>query len=325
MELRQLQYLVAVADEASFTKAAARAHVAQPGVSAQIRRLERELGQVLLDRSGGTVRVTEAGAAVLPYARAALAAVAAVRDTADALAGLTRGHLTVGIVGSISSPSLDVPGLLAGFHHDHPGIEITLTEAGSDALTGALRTGRLDVALIAVGPTLPADLAAEVVVDEPLVLAVGHGDALASRKTISLAAIRDRAVISLPRGTGLRAYLDDACQSIGFQPRIAFEVADPRIVAQLAGRGLGVALLPDSVTRSHPAKLRAIPLADADLRGRIALAWRAHQPASPAARAFISHARRRLSRPRAPAVQNAAGRRSKSGPLVGRPAAPGAG
>ena len=157
MELRQLQYLVAVADEASFTKAAAQAHVAQPGVSAQIRRLERELGQVLLDRSGGTVRVTEAGAAVLPYARAALAAVAAVRDTADALAGLTRGHLTVGIVGSISSPSLDVPGLLAGFHHDHPGIEVTLTEAGSDALIGALRTGRLDVALIAVGPALPAD------------------------------------------------------------------------------------------------------------------------------------------------------------------------
>ena len=132
MELRQLQYLVAVADEASFTRAAARAHVAQPGVSAQIRRLERELGQLLLDRSGGTVRVTEAGAAVLPYARAALAAVDAVRDTVDALAGLTRGHVTAGIVGAISSPDLDLPGLLAGFHRDHPGIEITLTEAGSD-------------------------------------------------------------------------------------------------------------------------------------------------------------------------------------------------
>lgn len=297
MELRQLQYLVSVADEASFTKAATKAHVAQPGVSAQIRRLERELGQVLLDRSGGTVRVTEAGAAVLPYARAALAAVAAVRDTADALAGLTRGHVTVGILGSISSPSLDLPGLLAGFHHDHPGIEITLTEAGSDALIGALRAGRLDVALVAAGPALPPELSAEVVVDEPLVIAVSHGDPLARRKTVSLDVIRDRALISLPRGTGLRTYLDDACESIGFQPRIAFEVGDPRIVAQLAGRGLGVALLPESVTRAYPAQLRAIPLARPRLRARIALAWRAQQPAGPAARAFINHARRQLARP----------------------------
>jgi DNA-binding transcriptional LysR family regulator len=297
MELRQLRYLVAVADEASFTKAAAKAHVAQPGVSAQIRRLERELGQVLLDRSGGTVRVTDAGAAVLPYARAALAAVAAVRDTVDALSGLTRGHVTVGMIGSISSPSLDLPGLLAGFHHDHPNIEITLTEAGSDALIGALRAGHLDVALIAAGPALPPELATEVVVDEPLVLAVSHSDALARRKTVSLDAIRDRPLISLPRGTGLRAYLDDACKSAGFQPRIAFEVGDPRIVAQLASRGLGVALLPESVTSAHPTQLRAIPLARPGLRGRIALAWRTQQPASPAARAFINHARRQFTRP----------------------------
>ena len=243
------------------------------------------------------MRVTEAGAAVLPYARAALAAVAAVRDTADALAGLTRGHVTVGILGSISSPSLDLPGLLAGFHHDHPGIEITLTEAGSDALIGALRAGRLDVALVAAGPALPPELSAEVVVDEPLVIAVSHGDPLARRKTVSLDVIRDRALISLPRGTGLRTYLDDACESIGFQPRIAFEVGDPRIVAQLAGRGLGVALLPESVTRAYPAQLRAIPLARPRLRARIALAWRAQQPAGPAARAFINHARRQLARP----------------------------
>ena len=123
-------------------------------------------------------------------------------------------------------------------------------------------------------------------------------------------------MISLPRGTGLRAYLEDACQGLGFQPRIAFEVSDPRIVAQLAGRGLGVALLPESVTRSHPAKLRAIPLAHPELRGRIALAWRAHQPASPAARAFIKHARRRLTRPRGPAAQDTAGRRPESDPVV---------
>jgi DNA-binding transcriptional LysR family regulator len=103
MELRQLEYFVAVVDEANFTRAAVKVHVAQPGVSAQIRRLERELGQDLLDRSGRTVRVTQAGGVVLPYARAALAAVANARLAVDELTGLMRGRLTIGTVTSMSS------------------------------------------------------------------------------------------------------------------------------------------------------------------------------------------------------------------------------
>jgi len=302
MELRQLQYLVAVAEEGSFTRAAARAHVAQPGVSAQIRLLERELGQVLFDRTGRTVRLTQAGAAVLPHARAALAAVATIRDTADALAGLSRGHLTMGIIGQVASPALDLPGLLARYHRHYPGIEITLTEASTEDLIAALRAGRLDLALIALGPPLPADLAAEVIVDEPLVIAVSDTDPFAGRKAISLAALRDRPLISLPPGTGLRTALDNACAGLGFQPRIAFEVGDPAIAAQIAARGLGVALLPASVTSTHPAGLRAIPLTRPALRGRIALTWKTGQPASPAARAFINHARRQPTRAPGPSA-----------------------
>ena len=116
MELRQLEYFVAVTEEAGFTRAAARLHVAQPGVSAQIRQLERELGQPLFDRSGRTVRLTEAGEAVLPYARAALAAVDGARRAVDELTGLLRGHVTIGTIDWIQS--LDLPGLLAGFHHE---------------------------------------------------------------------------------------------------------------------------------------------------------------------------------------------------------------
>src|SRR5579864_5915221 len=102
MELHQLEYFVAVVEEASFTRAAARVHVAQPGVSAQVRRLETELGQQLLDRSGRTVRLTEVGAAVLPFARAALSAVTNARLAVDQLAGLVRGQVTVGMVSGCS-------------------------------------------------------------------------------------------------------------------------------------------------------------------------------------------------------------------------------
>ncbi len=297
MELRQLEYFVTVAEEASFTKAAAKVHVAQPGVSAQVRRLERELGQDLLDRSGRTVRLTEVGAAVLPYARAALAAVAGARLAVDELTGLVRGHVAVGMV--VACSSLDLPRVLAEFHRDHPAVEVTLQEANSDPLVAALQAGQLDVAFIGLPATTPPGIEIQIVADEPLVAAVSHSDVLAARTTITLQALRHRELISLPRGTGLRSSLDDACAAAGFRPRIAFEASDPRVLAQLAGRGLGVAILPEAVAHAHPTELHAVAVTGPEMRGRLALAWRAEGPISPAARALISHARTVLAGPSA--------------------------
>lgn len=289
MDLRQLEYFVAVAEEASFTKAAAKLHVAQPGVSAQIRRLEKEFGQELLDRSGRMVRLTQVGAAVLPYARAALAAVADARLAVDELTGLVRGRVAVGMVASCSS--LDIPGLLANFHEDHPAVEITLSEANSDVLVEGLRIGQLDLAFIGLGATTPTGLEIQVIADEPLVAVVGRGDDLVRRRAMTLTAIRNRALISLPRGTGLRSCLDDACAAAGFQPRIAFEASDPLVLAQLAVRGLGVAILPQSVAKAHAGQLHAIVITRPALRGRVALSWRGGGAISPAARGLIAHAR----------------------------------
>src|ERR1035437_10541963 len=98
MELRQLEYFIAVAEEANFTRAAERVHISQSGVSAQIRQLERELGATLIDRSGRAATVTTAGAAALDPARAALACVDAVRKAVDEVTGLIRGRLTVGMI-----------------------------------------------------------------------------------------------------------------------------------------------------------------------------------------------------------------------------------
>jgi DNA-binding transcriptional LysR family regulator len=298
MELRQLEYFVAVVEEASFTRAAARLHVAQPGVSAQVRRLERELGQALLDRSGRTVRLTEAGAVALPYARAALAAVAGARLAVDELSGLVRGHANVGLV--VSCSALELPDLLADFHRDHPGVEIALSEANSDQLVDALRAGQLDVAIIGLAAgTPPAGIEIEVVADEPLVAAVSRADALASRTAVTLEAIRDRALISLPRGTGVRSSLDEAFAAVGVQPRIAFEASDLRVLAQLASRGLGVAILPRSVAEAHSGKLHVVAVTHPRMRGLLALAWRAEGPISPAARALIGRARAVMAAPSA--------------------------
>ena len=276
-----------MADEASFTRAAERLHVAQPGVSAQIRRLERELGQPLLERAGG-VRPTAAGGAVLPHARAAIAAVAAVRHTVDDIAGLVRGHVAMGVVTSYVEP--DVPTLLGDFREAHPGVELTLTEDATDVLVAGLRTGALDLALVSLPAADVDGLETRVVSEETLVAAVGHDHALAGRAAIDVHALREQPLISLPRGTGLRVLLDDACAAAGFVPRIALEAGDPGVLARLAARGLGVAIVPASLAETHAQRLHAIAIERPVLRGALALAWRAGGPASPAGRAFVRHA-----------------------------------
>src|SRR5581483_3285034 len=291
MELRQLEYFVTVAREQNFTRAAEKLHVAQPGISAQIRQLERELGQPLLDRSGRVTTLTEAGTAMLPFARAALGAVASARVAIDELSGLLRGRVAVGMV--VQCAALDLPGLLATFHQRYPAIQITLSEDNSDQLADGVRDGSYDLAFLGLGATEPAGLALQVVADEPVVAAVSSQEP-ATRAVVSLADIADRTLISLPDGTGLRSAVDAAYASAGLRPRVAFEASDPRMLARLAARGLGLAFLPASVARAYGDGLRVMSVRVPEIRGRLALAWRAEDPVSPAARALIAHARTAL-------------------------------
>lgn len=289
MELRQLEYFVAVAEEANFTRAAERVHVAQPAVSAQIRHLERELGQQLFDRSRRAVRLTAAGAAVLPHARAALAAVAAARTAVEELGELVRGSV---VVGTVTAHDFDMPGLLAQFHAAHPLVDITLTTDESDALVDGLRSGRLDAAIVSVGSELPAGLAAEVVTDQRIVAAVAGDHPWHRRRGIALRDLGEHPVIALPSGAGIRHQFDRACRAAGVAARVAFEASTPQALAELAERGLGVAVLPESVAVAR-AGLHPLPITP-ELRGRLVFAWRAQGPMSPAARVLIEMARRRL-------------------------------
>ena len=177
----------AVIEEANFTRAAARVHVSQPGVSAQIRRLEKELGQPLIDRSTRPLRPTEAGRAVLPYARAALTAAAAATTAVDDLAGLVRGQVAIGTVTAITTDQIDLPGLLAAFHAQHPAVQISLSAANSEALLEHLRAGRLDLILINLAAARPLDgVDTQIVAEEQFVAAVSHRHPLAAKRTITL-------------------------------------------------------------------------------------------------------------------------------------------
>jgi DNA-binding transcriptional LysR family regulator len=289
MELHQLEYFVAVAEEASFTRAAERVHVAQPGVSAQVRRLESDLGQRLLDRSGRSVRLTEAGSAVLPFARAALDAVAKARLAVDELAGLVRGQVTVGMVSGCALPVLAE--LLASFHKQYPGVAIALTEDNSDRLIEMLKDGRLDLALIGSSGE-PADqgISTAVLIDEELVAAVPPGHPLASAGTLTIKALRDVPLVCLPRGTGVRAALDAACAAAGFEPRIVFEASALPMVVTMAAQGLGLAVVPASVANAANAPVM-VPIKNPGVRSRLELAWPEAPSGNPAARVLTEQAR----------------------------------
>ncbi|WP_184434796.1 LysR family transcriptional regulator [Mycobacterium sp. AZCC_0083] len=290
MELRQLEYFVAVAEERNFTRAAERVHVAQPAVSAQIARLEREVGQRLLDRSRRETRLTAAGDAMLPHARAALSAVANARLAIDELAQLVRGTVTLG---TVTSHNVDIPTLLADFHRAHPAVEITLSTDSSDALIDDVQSGALDAAIVSVGSDeVPSGLAVEVVTDEAIDAAVCLDDPWASRTSIGLARLVERQLIALPIGAGIRAQFERACATAGLKPHVAFEASTPVALAELAEHGLGVAILPQSVSRTHPG-LAAIAITP-ELRGRLVFAWRSSGPMSPAARVLVEMARRLL-------------------------------
>jgi DNA-binding transcriptional LysR family regulator len=290
MDLRQLSYFVAVAEEGQFTRAATRVLVAQPAVSAQIRRLERELGEALFHRDPRAVRLTEAGEALLPCARAALAAEERGRDTIASLRGLLHGRLRVGVAGPVDHRLAET---LGDFHRAHPAIEIALTSEHNEPLLEALATGGMDAGVVGVGvQPLPPHIRARVVSVEPLVLGVRPGDPLSRRKTITLGALREQPMITLVRGSGLRTVLENACHQAGFTPRITAETGDLGSLVELVAEGLGVAVVPRSAVQG--ADVAVVRITRPRLQRRTALAWN-EASISPAGRAFLTLADRRFA------------------------------
>jgi DNA-binding transcriptional LysR family regulator len=288
MELRQLEYFVAVAEEANFTRAAERVHISQSGVSAQIQQLERDLGATLIDRSGRRATLTTAGAAALEHACAALASADALRQTVDEVSGLIRGRLVVGMVTACTITGLF--DALAAFRLAHPGIEITLIEDNSAKLIESVRTGTADLALIGTAGTAPDGLEAQPIISERLVAAVPTGHPLAKRRRATLADISAYPIVTMPAGTGIRTVFDQACAANGIQPDIALQASAASAIADLAIRGLGIAILSESMVANHDERLKALALDEIKTPALLALIWRTTN--SPALRELLKHTRR---------------------------------
>ena len=292
MELHQLEYFVAVAEEANFTRAAQRVHISQSGVSAQVKQLERDLGAALIDRSGRTATLTTAGFAAIGHARSVLASVHALRQAVDDVRDVVRGRLEVGMVTACTVvPLFDA---LAAFHLAHPGVEVALTEDSSDRLIQRVRTGATDMALVGAAGAPPDGLAALPIVSERLVAAVPPGHRLATRRRATVREISEDPIVCLPCGTGIRTVFDEGCVALGLRPDIALQATAPDTVADLAARGLGTAILTSSIAARHADRLHAVTISDITTPAVLALVW-APVVTSPALRELLVHARRAFS------------------------------
>lgn len=284
MELHQLLYFAAVARHLHFTRAAAELHVAQPSVSQQIRKLEVELGVRLFHRMKRAVALTPAGEALLPWALRVLADVDRARAEMQELAGLRRGHLAVGAPPSASTVLL--PPALGAFHARHPGVSLTLREAGSGDLLRLLAQGELDLALIILPVKHPA-LETTPLFDEELVLAVPPAHELAERESVGVAALRSTPFVMFRDGYDLREATYAACRRAGFEPIVALEGGEMDSVLRLVAAGLGVAIVPNMVIELGGA-VAGVRLAPPRLTRTLALANRRDRPLSRAARELAS-------------------------------------
>ncbi|WP_028063165.1 LysR family transcriptional regulator [Solirubrobacter soli] len=287
MELRQLAYFVAVAEESHFTRAAQRLRIAQPAVSQQIRRLEAELGEQVFLRDRRSVRLTPAGEALLPHARAALAQVELGRESIAAQRGLYSGPLAIGLVHPL--PGREIVRTIGAFARVYPEVRTSVHEGETDALLAGIDDGSLHCAFIGLGPGTepPADLSSGVVAREPAVLAVHPQHRLAARDEVEFAALRDQPFVSLTHESRLRQVLEASCAQAGFAPRIVAETTDLAVMVLLVAEGVGVALLPRSGLDGAEGVV-ALDVLGPRVDRRIVVVWRADY-VPPAARAFIEH------------------------------------
>jgi LysR family transcriptional activator of glutamate synthase operon len=286
MELRQLRYLVALAEEENFTRAAAREHVAQPALSQQIQKLEQEVGLPLVERTTRRVAITGAGLLLVARARRILAELDAASDELSAARGIQTGHVTVGAMHTLGP--LDISLVLANFHERHPGVELTVREDPSESLAEMLRVDEIDLAFLSVTERIESTgLGLHQLLLEELVLVMPPNHRLAQRQRVKMQELAQEHFISYREGARLRELLVGAGHEAGFSPDIRLESNESRRIRALVGRGLGVAVLPRSDAVAPGATVANAQLVEPTLERDITLAWRGDRRLPPAVKVFL--------------------------------------
>lgn len=283
MNLRQIDYVLAVAEEENFTRAAERCHTVQSALSHQIARLEQEFGARLFERTSRQVTLTPAGQTFVKHARQVREAAQRLEDEMAAATGEIRGSLRIGCISTLGR--LDLPALLAEYHRRHPQVDVQLAMRMSDVMMEELRVQQIDVAFLGVWPGEPVlGLDARLLWEEPLLALLRPDHPLAALPQLDLQQLAGCTLVDWPAGSGPRQQTDMAFAAQGIRRRVAFEVNHADMLISLVQTLGAVAMVPALGAGEHAA-LVALPVRDGPRR-RVYLA--SHDSPTPAAAAFLN-------------------------------------
>jgi LysR family hydrogen peroxide-inducible transcriptional activator len=248
MEIHQLRYFVAVADEGNFSRAAAKVRVAQPSLSQQIRKLEAEVGQPLFDRLPRAVVLTEAGRCLLEYARQILASIGDARRCIDEFKGEIAGKVAVGAIPTIAPYVL--PELVVTFQEHYPQVTLEIVEDVTAGITSRIEAGELDVALASTCQQSPT-LRRELLGNEPLLALVPKGHALAEQPVITLDDLKSQRFLLLHEMHCLSQQVHHVLESRRLHPEIALAGSQLSTIANMVAAGIGVSIVPQMMVKRH--------------------------------------------------------------------------
>jgi LysR family transcriptional regulator, hydrogen peroxide-inducible genes activator len=284
MELQQLRYVCAVADTGNFSRAAERCQVAQPSLSQQILKLEQDLGAKLFDRLGRSVRITEAGRAFIPRARAILEQMDSARSSVAANNADLRGAVAVGVIPTVA-PYL-MPSYTAGFAKKYPDAKLRIVEDTTSILIEALRDLSIDVAILAL-PLRHKDLEVFPIRTEPLFAALHANHPRASAKSLAVRDLRGESFVMLRDGHCFRDLSMGACTHARITPNIAFESGQFSSLLGMVAAGVGVSLIPEMAIDRN-ADCRYVRLTDSHATRTIVAAVVRGRSFNPVQRAFLT-------------------------------------
>ena len=299
MELRHLRYFVAIAEERSVTRAAARLHMQQPPLSQQLRDLEHELGFSLFDRSRKGVELTAAGAVFLEEARGLLARAQRAKDrAAHAAAGLD-GALAIGFTSSAAMGRI-APEMIAAYRERYPRVRLSFGDGNAATLTQAILQSTLDIALVRSPVLAASEIRSDKLLQEPMLVALSSSHPLArnaSRRPRSLdlrtLATESFILVRRPGAPGMYADLVAACRSAGFVPHVAHEVESMLTNLLLVAAGVGVTVVPASMQGMNSGSIAYFRLrSPAPLAAPMTLLSR-HDTRNPAVGQFLALARKK--------------------------------
>jgi LysR family hydrogen peroxide-inducible transcriptional activator len=278
--LRQLDYLVAVADEGHIGRAAARCHVAQPSLSAQLKELERGLGADIIERVGRGVRLTAAGTELAERARGILRSADDLVETAHRSATSLHGRLSVAAIPTVA-PYL-LPRFVPLLRDRHPEVESHLREMQTPQLVPALVRGEIDIGLMAL-PVDDPDLDHLVILDDPFLVALDPDHAFASRNDVRAEQLAGEAVLLLEDGHCLRDQALDICNEVGATKAGEIQATSLATLCQMVAAGMGVTLLPRSARAVEARDGTGIvvrPFRGSSPSRKLVLTWRRRSPAA---------------------------------------------